>query len=132
MQVVVGPAADRGQPASQQQQEEEDAAAAAAAADADAEPLTEEDIAQLREELEQRLALADRGARRPDGSLSVEEAGELWAGFMAITGELSQRLCEQLRLLLEPQLATKLQARCRRPPPRHARAFSPVAVAAAG
>src|SRR4051812_4794878 len=34
---------------------------------------------------------------------------ELWKKFHYATAELSQELCEQLRLILEPTLATKLK-----------------------
>lgn len=34
---------------------------------------------------------------------------ELWGRLRGVTAALSQRLCEQLRLVLEPMVATKLQ-----------------------
>ena len=34
---------------------------------------------------------------------------ELWRCYEALTADASQRLCEQLRLVLEPLLATKLR-----------------------
>lgn len=41
---------------------------------------------------------------------SAGEAGaELWRKFESLTADLAQELCEQLRLILEPSLATKLK-----------------------
>ena len=36
-------------------------------------------------------------------------ASELWHRYEALTASLSQDLCEQLRLVLEPSQATKLR-----------------------
>jgi midasin len=46
-------------------------------------------------------------------ALRVEHPGEagaeLWRKFESLTADLAQELCEQLRLILEPSLATKLK-----------------------
>lgn len=60
-------------------------------------------------------ALAEELQRRKceregdDETASLEESREVWGKLRAVTGSLSQRLCEQLRLVLEPMVATKLQ-----------------------
>ena len=36
-------------------------------------------------------------------------ASELWSNIEMLTANASQRLCEQLRLILEPTMATKLK-----------------------
>lgn len=67
--------------------------------------------ANLREELHtiaeelQRKRL-DRQGEVQEG---LEESRELWGRLRGVTSSLSQRLCEQLRLVLEPMVATKLQ-----------------------
>ncbi|KAG5187943.1 midasin [Tribonema minus] len=43
------------------------------------------------------------------GALSAGEAHRRWARLRALTAPASQRLCEQLRLVLAPQVATKLR-----------------------
>ena len=48
----------------------------------------------------------DDGLEDQDG---MEGSRELWGRLRSVTGALSQRLCEQLRLVLEPMVATKLQ-----------------------
>ena len=40
------------------------------------------------------------------GAVAAEEA---WHKYEAVTSDLAQELCEQLRLVLEPSLATKLK-----------------------
>ena len=69
--------------------------------------------AKLREELH---ALAEDLQRRKrdrdddvEGQNGLEESRELWGRLRSVTGALSQRLCEQLRLVLEPMVATKLE-----------------------
>lgn len=69
--------------------------------------------ATLRHELH---ALAEELQRRKRGRDGEEDDGEglegsreLWGRLRNVTGSLSQRLCEQLRLVLEPMVATKLQ-----------------------
>ena len=65
------------------------------------------DPEKLRSDLEHQLAEwsnMDRG--------TVEEqrvAQEAWRKYELLTSSLSQELCEQLRLVLEPSLATKLK-----------------------
>lgn len=49
-----------------------------------------------------------------DNSADANDSGtvlpaELWGRLRSVTAGLSQRLCEQLRLVLEPMVATKLQ-----------------------
>ena len=58
----------------------------------------------LREQLEQMLIEWRTGGRSLD-----ERAVQLWRGYEALTHDLSLELCEQLRLILEPTLASKLQ-----------------------
>lgn len=42
--------------------------------------------------------------------LSQEKAAaEMWQSYLALTAPLSQQLCEQLRLILEPTQAAKLK-----------------------
>ncbi|CAM9355839.1 unnamed protein product [Ectocarpus fasciculatus] len=65
-----------------------------------------EELHALAEEL-QRLK-RDRDGDE-DGEEGREDSRELWGRLRSITGALSQRLCEQLRLVLEPMVATKLQ-----------------------
>lgn len=50
------------------------------------------------------------GQQEKDGGVDrLEGSRELWVRLRSVTGALSQRLCEQLRLVLEPMVATKLQ-----------------------
>lgn len=63
-----------------------------------------EELHALAEEL-QRL----KRDRDGDGDEGREVSRELWGRLRSVTGALSQRLCEQLRLVLEPMVATKLQ-----------------------
>lgn len=65
--------------------------------------LTDEDVQQIRQDLEQRLdeALAE-GA-------DEQSAMDAWLQFESVTRTHSQELCEQLRLVLEASLASKLQ-----------------------
>lgn len=72
-----------------------------------------QDATRLREELH---ALAEELQRRKregqsdaDVESGMEVSRELWGRLRGVTGALSQRLCEQLRLVLEPMVATKLQ-----------------------
>lgn len=71
--------------------------------------LTDEERAALRERAEACLEqLRARGpADNSDGGSA--EAAALWAQFETLTGPLSAELCEQLRLILEPTLAARLQ-----------------------
>jgi hypothetical protein len=63
---------------------------------------TAPDVSELRQELEKRLA-----EWRADSSIS-HHAAELWQYYNTLTAESSQILCEQLRLILSPSLASKL------------------------
>lgn len=59
----------------------------------------------LAEELQRRK----RDREGEDEGEGLEGSRELWGRLRNVTGALSQRLCEQLRLVLEPMVATKLQ-----------------------
>ncbi|CAI5721444.1 unnamed protein product [Hyaloperonospora brassicae] len=64
--------------------------------------LSPDEVAALREELDSFIATWS--------SQSEQERGaELWAKYTALTAGASQRLCEQLRLVLEPMLRAKLE-----------------------
>ncbi|CAN0109706.1 unnamed protein product [Ectocarpus sp. 6 AP-2014] len=63
----------------------------------------------LREELHALAEELQRVKRDRDGQEGREVSRELWGRLRSVTGALSQRLCEQLRLVLEPMVATKLQ-----------------------
>lgn len=67
----------------------------------------------LRDELHALAEDLQRRRRDRDGDddtgEGLEESRELWGRLRSVTGALSQRLCEQLRLVLEPMVATKLQ-----------------------
>lgn len=63
----------------------------------------------LREELHALAEELQRVKRGRDGEEGREVSRELWGRLRSVTGALSQRLCEQLRLVLEPMVATKLQ-----------------------
>ncbi|RKO92682.1 hypothetical protein BDK51DRAFT_4187, partial [Blyttiomyces helicus] len=58
---------------------------------------------QLRRELEQSVIAWRESGQDP------AEAQELWRTYSTLTRDLSFELCEQLRLILEPTLATKLK-----------------------
>ncbi|EGC33347.1 hypothetical protein DICPUDRAFT_154614 [Dictyostelium purpureum] len=62
--------------------------------------LTREDLEKMRQDLEQ-FKMENNG--------NPEIGSELWKKYEQLTSDLSQDLCEQLRLILEPTLATKLQ-----------------------
>ncbi|XP_048386295.2 midasin [Stegostoma tigrinum] len=65
------------------------------------------DPAQLRKQLEQQL---DAWRNEKSGSPEEEKAAaEMWQQYQALTAPLSQQLCEQLRLILEPTQAAKLR-----------------------
>ncbi|CAM9381952.1 unnamed protein product [Choristocarpus tenellus] len=66
----------------------------------------EEDLQDLAQELQLRVGLWQDGGMAEDRMVN---ARELWGRLRAVTGTLSQRLCEQLRLVLEPMVASKLQ-----------------------
>ncbi|KAF4033085.1 ATPase family associated domain-containing protein 5 [Phytophthora infestans] len=82
---------------SMQEQDEEDKAEARAV-----KLLTPDEVAALRDELDSFIASWS--------SQSEQERGaDLWAKYTALTAGASQRLCEQLRLVLEPMLRAKLE-----------------------
>ncbi|KAL2649174.1 hypothetical protein R1flu_017302 [Riccia fluitans] len=60
----------------------------------------EEEISRIRKDLEIKLKDSDR---------NIEVARVIWRKYEHLTARLSQELAEQLRLILEPTLATKLQ-----------------------
>ncbi len=67
-------------------------------------PLGAERAAALRAELDRRLRAAAEGGGAPAG----EHGREVWARCEALTAGLVGELAEQLRLILEPTLATRL------------------------
>ncbi|XP_008936093.1 PREDICTED: midasin, partial [Merops nubicus] len=65
------------------------------------------DPEELRKELERQLeAWQTQQSGTPD---EEQEAAQLWQRYLALTAPLSQQLCEQLRLILEPTQAAKLK-----------------------
>nr|DBA26506.1 TPA: hypothetical protein GDO54_010752 [Pyxicephalus adspersus] len=69
--------------------------------------LTPENPEELRRELERQL---DDWQAHPIGDAAEEKAAaEMWQKYLLLTGSLSQQLCEQLRLILEPTQAAKLK-----------------------
>uniref|UniRef100_A0A8I3X1N2 Midasin n=1 Tax=Callithrix jacchus TaxID=9483 RepID=A0A8I3X1N2_CALJA len=65
------------------------------------------DVSELRQELERQLEMW-----QPHESGNPEEekvAAEMWQSYLILTAPLSQRLCEELRLILEPTQAAKLK-----------------------
>ncbi|KAF7722956.1 AAA ATPase midasin [Apophysomyces ossiformis] len=67
------------------------------------EPLELQDIERMREELENKVS-----EWREEGR-DINQARELWQSYENLTHDLAMGLCEQLRLILEPTLATKLK-----------------------
>ncbi|KAI8073967.1 hypothetical protein BC940DRAFT_267177 [Gongronella butleri] len=67
------------------------------------EPLDHDDMERMRDELEQKV-----GQWREQGR-DMNQARSLWQGYENLTHDLAMGLCEQLRLILEPTLATKLK-----------------------
>ena len=65
------------------------------------------DTEKLRSDLEHQLAEWRNMDRGTAGEQRV--AQEAWRKYELLTSSLSQELCEQLRLVLEPSLATKLK-----------------------
>ncbi|MEE6475824.1 hypothetical protein FKM82_010868 [Ascaphus truei] len=62
---------------------------------------------ELREDLEK---LLEAWTTQPVGSAGEEKAAaEMWQRYLILTASLSQQLCEQLRLVLEPTQAAKLK-----------------------
>lgn len=69
-----------------------------------------EELHDLAEDLQRRKRDAEEGrGDRSTDELSAVLPAELWGKLRSVTAGLSQRLCEQLRLVLEPMVATKLQ-----------------------
>lgn len=66
--------------------------------------LSPDEVSALRDELDTFIANWSRG----DSEL-VLRGSELWSKYIALTASSSQRLCEQLRLVLEPMLRAKLE-----------------------
>uniref|UniRef100_A0A8C0HJP3 Midasin n=1 Tax=Chelonoidis abingdonii TaxID=106734 RepID=A0A8C0HJP3_CHEAB len=65
------------------------------------------DPEELRQELEKQLeAWQTQQSGNPD---EEKTAAEMWQRYLALTTPLSQQLCEQLRLILEPTQAAKLK-----------------------
>ncbi|KAM5256760.1 midasin [Ctenodactylus gundi] len=65
------------------------------------------DVSELRQEMERQLE-----TWQPHESENPEEekaAAEMWQSYLVLTAPLSQQLCEQLRLILEPTQAAKLK-----------------------
>ncbi len=63
--------------------------------------MSKDDLARLRAELDEQV-------QTWAGHTDAAAAHALWRKFELVTGELSMQLCEQLRIILEPTLATKL------------------------
>ncbi|XP_068087248.1 midasin [Hyperolius riggenbachi] len=69
--------------------------------------LAPENLEELRGELEKQL---ESWQTHQDGDAEEEKAAsDMWQRYLLLTGSLSQQLCEQLRLILEPTLAAKLR-----------------------
>ncbi|XP_070274183.1 LOW QUALITY PROTEIN: midasin [Myotis yumanensis] len=65
------------------------------------------DVDELRQELERQL---ERWQPHEPGNPEEEKAAaEMWQSYLILTAPLSQQLCEQLRLILEPTQAAKLK-----------------------
>ncbi|KAM9316620.1 LOW QUALITY PROTEIN: midasin [Gastrophryne carolinensis] len=67
---------------------------------------TPENPEELRRELEKQL---EAWAQTPVDAEQEKAAAEMWQKYLLLTGSLSQQLCEQLRLILEPTQAAKLK-----------------------
>jgi len=65
--------------------------------------MTKEDVDRMRQELDEYM---QKWKEEPG---NLEYGQELWRKYEALTSDLAADLCEQLRLILEPTLATKLQ-----------------------
>eukprot|EP01135_Chromosphaera_perkinsii_P003042 Nk52_evm24s233 gene=Nk52_evmTU24s233 len=70
--------------------------------DLEALKLTEEEMIKSRAELEEAVGNWREGK-------STEEGRALWQKYELVTGTLAMDLCEQLRLILEPTIATKMK-----------------------
>jgi hypothetical protein len=67
--------------------------------------LTPADMARLRDDATRRL----QEWEREEGGRSLSHGEELWGYYQRLTAGSAQRLCEQLRLVLEPTLRSKMQ-----------------------
>ncbi|TDH69545.1 hypothetical protein CCR75_002271 [Bremia lactucae] len=65
-------------------------------------PLSPDEVAAIRDELDLYIANWSSQSDQARGT-------DLWAKYTALTAGASQRLCEQLRLILEPMLRAKLE-----------------------
>ncbi|XP_040839706.1 midasin isoform X2 [Ochotona curzoniae] len=65
------------------------------------------DVSELREELEKQLEMWQ--PHEPGNPEEEKMAAEMWQSYLVLTAPLSQQLCEQLRLILEPTQAAKLK-----------------------
>ncbi|XP_066850638.1 midasin isoform X2 [Anser cygnoides] len=65
------------------------------------------DPEELRKELERQLEAWQ--TQQPGTPEEEKEAAQLWQRYLVLTAPLSQQLCEQLRLILEPTQAAKLK-----------------------
>ena len=63
-------------------------------------------MVQLRERLEQDLVTMTTKQTNPNNN---KESMEVWLQYERLTTGLAQQLCEQLRLVLEPTLASKMR-----------------------
>ena len=64
-------------------------------------------VASLRKELEQDLTVWSTNQKAM--SLTDRDAMELWLKYDRLTSSLAMQLCEQLRLVIEPTLASKMR-----------------------
>lgn len=67
--------------------------------------LTPSDMARLRDEATRRM----QEWEREDGGRSLARGEELWGYYQRLTAGPAQRLCEQLRLVLEPTQRSKME-----------------------
>lgn len=67
------------------------------------------DIEELRAEIEEQLCVWSSSQLYGNTVAMERQANEMWQLYEQVTGSLSQELCEQLRLILEPSRATKLK-----------------------
>lgn len=65
--------------------------------------LSVEDMMKLRQELETQMI------QWKESGIDLKQGEELWRKYESLTSDLSQELCEQLRLILAPTMASKLR-----------------------
>lgn len=70
----------------------------------------EKDLARFKEMCSQRQLQQQQHEQQPSGLLE-HECLKLWLEYESITNQLSKELCEQLRLILEPTVCSKLRGR---------------------